>query len=190
MTAADCLSPLDDDALIAYWLGELGEAAEARIDEHVLGCDACSGRLAQVVALADGIRAAFAKGVVRAFVTPSFVRRAIEAGMRVREYRIPHNGSVNCSVAPDDQLLVAHLEAPLANVTRIDAQSYLDDAPVHVFRDVPFDAASGELVLVPKLADVRTMPSHRQRVRLVAVDAAGERVLGDYTFNHAAGGPA
>ena len=190
MTPVNCVSPLGNDALIAYWLGELDEAADARIDEHVLGCEACSRRLAQIVALADGIRAAFAKGAVRAFVTPAFVRRAIEAGMRVREYRVPHNGSVNCSIAPDDELLVAHLEAPLADVTRIDALSYVDDAPAQVFRDIPFDAASGEIVLAPKLAEVRTMPSHRQRVRLMAVDASGERVIGDYTFNHTAHGAA
>jgi hypothetical protein len=34
------------------------------------------------------------------------------------------------------------------------------------------------------------MPSHRQRVRLMAVDASGERVIGDYTFNHTAYGAA
>jgi len=30
------------------------------------------------------------------------------------------------------------------------------------------------------------LPSHRQVMRLVAVEAEGERVLGEYTFNHSA----
>lgn len=186
MTAPVCNAPLDEQTLIAYWLGELDEASEARIDEHVLGCNACGRGLAQVVALGDGIRAAFRRGSVRAFVSRAFVERAIERGTRVREYRVPRNGSVNCSVAPDDDLLVAHLEAPLAGVKRVDALSYLDDAPPEVFPDIPFDAASDEVVLAPKIAYVRTLPSHSQRVRLVAVDESGERVIGDYTFNHSA----
>jgi hypothetical protein len=54
----------------------------------------------------------------------------------------------------------------------------------HVFHDIPFDAASGEVVVTPKIAHIRSMPAHRFRVRLVAVEAGGERVIGDYTFNH------
>ena len=57
------------------------------------------------------------------------------------------------------------------------------DAP-EIYRDIPFDAASGEVVLAPKIARIRAMPSHQHRVRLVAVDANGERVIGDYTFIH------
>lgn len=184
MMPGTCVAPIGDEALIAYWQGELDEAGEAHVDEHVLGCGECSERLAQIVALADGTRVAFAEGRVRAFVTDAFVRGAVEHGARVREYRVPRNGSVNCSVAPEDELLVSRLEAPLAGVRRIDAITYVDDALAGVVHDIPFDASSGEVVLMPKIAHVRTLPSHRQRVRLVAVEDDGERVIGDYTFNH------
>ena len=183
--SAACAGAIEERTLVEYWLGELDEAAEARIDEHALGCALCSQRLAEIVALADGIRASFRHGAMRVFVTNAFVRSVAAQGLRVREYRVPHNGSVNCSVAPEDEMLVSRLEAPLAGVHRVDAISYLDDGATEVFRDVPFDAASGEVVVAPKLAAIRAMPSHRQRVRLVAVDEAGERVIGDYTFNHA-----
>jgi hypothetical protein len=104
----------------------------------------------------------------------------------VREYRVAPNGSVNCTIAPEDELLVSRLEAPLAGVARIDVISYLNDAQTDVFRDIPFDAASGAIVLTPSVARLRTMPSHRRRFRLVAIDESGERVIGDYTFNHTA----
>ena len=188
MIAPTCLAPIADPMLVEYWLGELDEAAEARIDEHVLGCTACSEKLAQIVALADGIRLAFRRGDMRTFVTDAFVRTAAAQGTRVREYRVARNGSVNCSVAPEDELLVSRLQAPLEGVKRLDVISYLDDAETGVFRDVPFDAASGEVVVAPKLAQLRAMPSHRRRFRLVAVDEGGERVIGDYTFNHTAHG--
>jgi anti-sigma factor RsiW len=185
-SGVDCPARIAEDTLIAYWLDELDEAADARIDEHLLGCDACSRRLAEIVALADGTRVAFEGGEVRAFVTDAFVRRVATRMARVREYRVPHNGSVNCSVGPEDDLLVAHLEAPLAGVHRVDAISYLDDARTGVFEDIPFDAATGEVVMAPKIAHVRLAPSHRMRVELLAVDERGRRMIGHYTFNHVA----
>jgi hypothetical protein len=186
MTRTICNTPIGHPALVEYWLGELDEAAEARIDEHVFGCGQCNERLVELVALVDGVRAAFTHGAVGMFITDGFVRRLAERGVRVREYRVPRNGSVNCTVAPEDELLVARLEAPLAGVTRVDAVSYLEDEPADVFRDIPFNAASGEVVMAPRIAHIRAMPSHQQRMRLVAVDEDGERVIGDYTFNHTA----
>jgi hypothetical protein len=55
-----------------------------------------------------------------------------------------------------------------------------------VFRDVPFDARSGEVVGAPNLAHLRAIPSHWRRFRLLAIDDGGERVIGDYTSNHTA----
>lgn len=49
--------------------------------------------------------------------------------MRIREYRLPPNGSVNCTVAPDDELLVTRLEAPLEGVERLDAVARLSIEP-------------------------------------------------------------
>jgi len=190
MTRPTCNAPIGDAPLLEYWLGELDEAAEARIDEHLLGCSECSERVAEFVALADGVRAAFKQGAVRAFVSDAFVSRLAEHGVRVREYRVPCNGSVNCSVAPEDEVLVARLEAPLAGVNRLDVISYPAGTPAEVFRDVPFDAAASEVVITPQIARIRALPSHQHRYRLVAVDEAGERVIGDYTFNHTAHGSA
>ena len=186
MTTMGCRTPVGDDALVAYWLGELDESAEASLELHLLACGDCSERRAGIVALADGLRRSVDEGAVRMFVTSAFVKDAARRGMRIREYRVPCNGSVHCSVAPEDHLLVARLEAPLAGVERVDANTNNDGAQVEVFRDVPFDAASGEVVSVPKLAHVRTLPSHVRRVRLLSVDNNGERVIGDYTFNHTA----
>jgi len=187
MTAPACNAPIGPALLIEYWLGELDETAGARIDEHLLGCGECSGRLAEIVGLARGIRAAVREGAVRAFVTDAFIKSLAAQGVRLREYRVARNGSVNCSVAPEDEVLVARLEAPLAGVSRLDAVFYgSTDAAAEVFRDIPFNAASGEVVLTPNTARLRLTPSHQLRVRLVAVEAGGERVVGDYTFNHAA----
>lgn len=184
MNTPICTTPVELATLIAYWLGELDESAAEHIDEHILGCGACSARLAEIVALGSGIRGAIEKGEVRAFITGDFVKRLAGRGLRVREYRVPRNGSVNCFVAPEDDVVVAHLEAPLEGVLQVDVIFQFEDNPPETIRDIPFDAASGEVVLSPKIANLRVTAPHQHRLRLLAVDAGVERVIGDYTFNH------
>lgn len=188
MSGASALPHLEWDALVDYWLGDSDAAAAEAIDAHLMQCDACGGALDEVMALARGVKEAFGGGAVPSMLSAPFVERLKSAGRRVREYRVPHNGSVVCSVAPEDDLLVSHLSAPLHGVTRLDAVFALSLEPGHESRlnDIPFDATHGEVLFAPKLAEVRTLPSHEMVVRLLAVDAAGEREVGHYTFHHRA----
>jgi hypothetical protein len=125
------------------------------------------------------------RGGAAAIVPPEFVVRLKAAGLRVREYELEPRGSVACTITPDDDLVVAHLEAPLAGVQRLDVVIHEVEAR-HTFRltDVGFNPASREVVLVPKASDLRRRGRSTQRVELVAVSADGERVLGEYVFNH------
>ena len=173
------MSHADLETLLAYWLGELDEALEGEVEAHYLGCDACSARLAELEALAAGVRGAFASGRIGTVLTPAFVERLRERGLRLREYRVPRNGSVNCSVAPEDEVLLSRLQVPLAGVTRIDVIT-----ADHRLEDVPFDAVGGEVLVAPAIAHIRTLPAHRQVIRVVSVAAGAETLLGEYTFNH------
>jgi hypothetical protein len=185
MKPSVCTAPIEFSTLVEYWLDELDEAADEQVDEHILGCDSCSARLAEIVELGSGIRQAMEAGDIRVFVTSAFVKRLAARGVRVREYRVAHNGSVNCSVGPEDQIVVAHLEAPLEGVRRVDVISQFEDNPAEIILDVPFDATSGEVVISPRIANLRVVAPHRHRLRLVAVEPGAQRVIGDYTFNHA-----
>jgi hypothetical protein len=172
--------------LMDYWLGDTDAALTQSIDEHLMHCDACGAAFDQVVALSHGVREAFKRGAVATMLSSPFVDRLRAAGLRLREYRVPHNGSVVCSVAPDDDLLVAHIAAPLHGVARLDALFALSFAPQHEerLRDIPFDATTGEVLFAPQLDQVRQQPTHELRVRLLAVDTGGEREIGHYTFKH------
>jgi anti-sigma factor RsiW len=176
-------SHIDFAGLMAYWLGELDEAREAEVETHYLGCAECSARLAELEALAASVRTVFAKGLLATIVTPGFVERVRARGVQIREYVVPRNGSVNCSVAPQDDVLFGRMNVPLAGVERVDAIFRVEGDESRL-EDVPFDAASGEVVLAPSIAHVRSLPAHQQVVRLVAVGGAGETLLGEYTFNH------
>jgi hypothetical protein len=164
---------------LAYRVGELDPSSEAELEQHYLGCEQCSARLGEIEAIASGVRRVFSAGAIGAVLAPAFAEQLRASGTRIREYHVEANGSVNCSVAPEDDLLLSRLQAPLQGVTRVDL--VVGDLR---FEDVPFDASSGEVVLTPGTEHIRGMPAHRLIMRLVAVDAQGERVLGDYTFDH------
>jgi len=178
------------EALLDYWLHDDpgGGAATDAVDAHLMQCEACGHLLDELIALGNGVRAAFRGGDVRAVTCAAFVRRLAEHGLRLREYRLPHNGSVNCTVAPDDDLLVARLEAPLQGVQRLDVVTELasePELPPHTLHDVPFDAKDGAVVYLPKLSEIRRRPLHTARVTLLAVDpGGGTRELGRYDFRH------
>lgn len=184
MSERPCASPIAFPALVDYWLGELEAAREEALEEHLFGCALCTARLEALAALGAGVRKAFREGFVRAVLSPGFIEKIRSQGLRVREYRVPAGGSVECTIAAADDFAVGRLEAPLAGVKRLDL--FLEGTSGHTLalHDVPFDAEAGEVAVLPSAAVLKKMPKHVMRVRLVAVDEAGERTLGVYTFNH------
>lgn len=166
-------------------LGELDAQAEAAIEPHLLGCGHCSAALQCLVDLGAGIAALVRQGLVRSVLTPATLKRLSDRGLRVREYRIPANGSVYCTVTREDDLLAARLEAPLGGVRRLDLiADNLEGPAVERMADVPFDAQTGEVVLAARIDKVRGLPACTSVVRLVAVGEKSEQLLGTYTFHH------
>jgi hypothetical protein len=185
MSGSACAAPLGTARLLPYWLGELDRDREEQVDEHLLGCGECAAQLEELIDLGGEIRACVQRGVVSAVVTDAFLRRLASDWVRVREYRVPRNGSVHCTVSPDDDVVVARMEAPLSGVERLDVVMLgVEDASQVTMHDVPFDPAAGEVVLLPNVDDLRALPACTQRMQLVAVEAGASRLLGEYGFIH------
>jgi hypothetical protein len=185
MSTNACRSPLEGGELLGYWLGELDATREAEIDEHLFACRPCGEALERIVALGDAVRTLIARGDAAAIVPLEFVARLKAAGLRVSEYRLAPQGSVQCTIAPHDDLVVAHLAAPLEGVQRLDVMIHEVEANRTLrLTDVAFNAANREVVLLPKARDLRQIDVGTQRVELIAVSGAGDRVIGEYRFNH------
>lgn len=185
MNTSRCRTPIAFESLVRYWLADMDEADAGQIEEHFLGCDACAAELQAIVGLERGIRACAEWGTVEAVVTESFVREMNERGLRVREYRVPRNGSVQCTIAPEDHVLISRIEVPLAGVERLDLEWEGDPGFAgHRLEDVPFDTASEGILLANAVAAVRTLAKATGTLRAIAVDAGQRRLLGEYTFHH------
>lgn len=179
-----CANPIGFEALVAYWLGETPEQSEAVIEEHLFACAYCSARLEQLSAFAAGVRAAVEDGRVSLVVSGRFVEAMKRCGLRLREYRVDPGGSVNCTIADQDDAVVSHIRAPLAGVKRLDVVRVVGAAPEQRIADVPFDAAAGEVFMLPPAAWLKTMPAFTMRMRLIDVGETGETPIGEYVFNH------
>jgi hypothetical protein len=182
-----CKEPIGFETLVAYWLGELGAEPQAQAEEHLFACADCSARLDELAVLAAGIRATVREGRVAAMITPRFLEALRRQGLRMREYRVPPGGRADCTLGAGDHGVCGRMQAELAGVKRIDALERLEVAGEVTERrveDVAFDPAAGEVLILPSAAWLRKMPANTLRVRLVAVEEAGERVIGEYTFAH------
>ena len=189
MSVTACAEPMALSVMIDHWLGDLAPDDEERVEEHLLGCASCSGRLRDLVALTAGVRALADDGLVRAVVTSAFIDSLIAEGFSVREYRLVPGGSAQCTVSAADDLVAAHLRVDLRDVERVDlvrcdadgrAESRLDDIPV--------SATAQEVVLLERMDRIRALPACVKRVKLIGHAAAGERLLGEYTFVHTPSG--
>jgi hypothetical protein len=174
------------DLLLQDWLGETDAATREVVDTHLMACDDCGELFDALLAVGDGVRGAVRAGAIAIVAAPAFVERMAHRGVRVREYRLPHNGSVNCTVAPEDDMLVSRLQAPLQGVQRLDMVMELSFQPgvLHRAEDVPFDPSAGEVLFVPGIEKVRALPAHTMQLTLVSHDEAGPREVGRYVFRH------
>jgi Putative zinc-finger len=51
-----CKAPISWEELVRYWAGDLTASEVDRLDEHLMGCAACSAESARVAAVAQAVR--------------------------------------------------------------------------------------------------------------------------------------
>ncbi len=181
-----CSSPLDAAVLADYWLAALTKPEEEAAELHLLDCDQCGARLREVIALAEGVRKIAREGSLRMVVSDAFLKRATQEGLRIREYAPPAGGGVQCTVTAEDDFLIARLAANLTGAKRVDL-CLCDERGVEQLRlpDIPVQSGAGSVVYQESITWAKAMPTSKLIARLVTVDeAGGERLLGEYTFNH------
>jgi hypothetical protein len=181
-----CRTPIDPAVLADYWLALLPPAEEERIEEHLFACDACGDGLREIMQLSEGLRALARSGALRVIVAEEFITHAADTGKRVRQYDFAPGQAVACTIAADDDLLVARLAADLAGAERVDL-SLCDPQGVerHRLADIPIRTDTGRVIFHESAVIGKLSPSTSMIARLFAVGSdGGERLLGEYTFHH------
>jgi hypothetical protein len=184
MSKTPCTARIPMSTFTEYWLGELDAARQSELEEHLFECAECSSRLSELAQLGEAICRAMREGQMNAILTSDFVKKLQRSGVRIREYRLQPGESVLCTVTPEDDLVIAHLHAPLRHISRLDL--LFSDATAGTrwrVEDVAFNPTAEEVALAPSVGRLRTH-SFTQHLELLAVEGSGERVVARYTFNH------
>jgi anti-sigma factor RsiW len=179
--------PLTLETLAAYRLGELAPDEEERVEAHYFDCAACSARLRFVESLVHDVAALVREGRISAAVTPAFLDLAIERGVTVRRYDLDVGESVECTVSPQDDLVVTRLGVPLPPGTAVDIETEVEPEATggvtrFVTADVSVDAESGGVIFAHSSESIRAYPKSRVVLRVRARES-GE-LFGPYTMNH------
>jgi hypothetical protein len=182
--SARCPEPLGTRVLADYWLGDLSDLEQDRVEEHLMGCDACGRELEELVGIGEGVRRLTCQGAFQVVVSPSFLDAASRRGLRLREYVVPPGGRVACTVTAEDDLVISRLQGDFSGVTRLDLVARTEGQPERRVENVPVDPSAPELIVAQSMPALRAMGSCVTRMRLVAPGPHGDRVLGEYTFAH------
>jgi hypothetical protein len=183
---ANCSNPIDPAVLAAYWVAALATSEEDAVEQHLFECDRCGERLREVIALAEGVRKLAREGSLHVIVSESFLKRAADEGLRVRQYAPPPGGGVQCTVTAEDDILIGRLAADLTGAKRVDL-CFFDERGVEQTRlsDIPVNPSAGSVLFQQSITYAKASPTYKLIARLVAIGEEGaERLLGEYTFNH------
>jgi hypothetical protein len=181
-----CSNPIDAAVLMDYWRDALPTADEESREQHLMTCDACGDRLREVIALAEGLPTLARSGSLQVVISDEPVTHAAETGLRVREYAPANGTAIQCTVAADDELLVARLAVDLSTAPRVDL-SWCDQGGVERQRmaDIPVRPDTVSVICQQSITWAKASPTSRMIARLLAIDEGGEeRLLGEYTFHH------
>jgi len=189
MTA--CAHPVPLEQLAAYERGELTLSESEAIEDHVFGCDACAARLEALARLVAGVRDVVERGQVPLVLTRALEDHLVARGVRTRVFRLARSATVPCAAAPDDDLLILHLEADLAEATHL-SLAVDDEAGALSWRhdDLPVEA-DDDTVRVAFPGDVvRGLPDAVVHLRLSIERDGAPPAAEEYTLVHAHAPPA
>ncbi len=140
-----CPAPLSWETLVDCWAGDLDEAAEASVEDHLFGCAACTTAAARVAAVTEALRSALPPVVARARVEQL---RAL--GVRVRENAFVPGRRQEVVFARDADLLIHRLAGlDLTRADRVDFRITAEPTGelIAAADGVPFDPAEGALLV-------------------------------------------
>ncbi len=173
---------MPSETLLALALGELEGDARDEAEAHLFECSACAAEVVAIERVGRGVRAWVGSSQARFIATPALVAELEGRGLITRRYALGAGDVVPCHVEPEDVYVLTTLRADVFAATRVDLL-----ALGMRFEDVPFDRSAGAVLLVDAASFISSLPTMKLELSLVAVDAAGDRALGQFFLDHDAG---
>ncbi len=183
-----CEAPIPWADLLAYRRGELEPERETAVEEHYFQCPHCAELLRWLERLETATREAVQSGQLMLTISRDTVSQLRAAGAKLRLYELREGQSVNCTIAPEEQMVVLCLKAPLRAgepLTIATDVHYLDAGGMSQLRQPALaDPKTGEIWSILPGELVRAQPKARFSIRVVYGEGEGNRFSGTFTMNH------
>ncbi len=185
-----CTRSVPLEVLVDYFGADLPAHESDELEVHLFTCADCTRRLGVVARLGRDVRRLVQRGGVSFVLTDALSARLEADGVRMREFRVEPGRAIPCGAAPSDQLVVLHLAAELAGVTRASLALNDDGGFFSVLHeDIPLDAARGAVRLAYAADLLRALPDSVVHVRLTTEGDGREGQVREYTLHHSHAGP-
>ena len=170
--------PLED--LAAWSLRESPQEGADALEDHLFSCDRCAERASTLETLIRGL-----SSTPPPLLTPER-RRRLEASVHpLPVVPVSPGERATIQLGGAAQLGLWVMRAPLAGVERLDCElRTTEGSPLTTYTDVPFDAERGEVVLACQTHYRALGAPDDMVVRVVSVEPAGRRQLGEYYLHH------
>jgi len=140
-----CATPIAADTLVSYWVGDLAPDDEAAVEEHLMGCAACTRESARVAAVTETIR-----GLLPPILSRDTVELLRAKGLRIDERPTTPGGRTEVHFPRDLDLLVLRLGGlDLSRAARVDVtvRPVGQSAALVQVDGAPFDRREGAVLL-------------------------------------------
>ncbi len=173
-----CSAPPSWEELVRYWAGDLTPSEVDRLDEHLLGCAACSVESARVAAVVQALRA---------FIPPIVSRAALDhlrtQGLRIEESSFLPGQRRSVLFRADVDILVHRLtglDLSQAREVRLAVRSESSNQLLLEESNAPFDVDG---VLIACQRHFRDLP-HDVLFEVRSVSASGAEQSAVYLIPH------
>ena len=140
-----CRQPLAEATLVDYWAGDLPEAELDAVDEHLLGCSACSASSARIAVIASALRVQ-----VPMILRTSDIEKLSARGMRIVQSSFHPGERRDVEFPAGVDILLHRLSGlDLQDATRVSFKMSVESTQVVLgeLDDAPFDRDSGALLV-------------------------------------------
>lgn len=137
------MSHLSGEELVAYFAGDHPD--EARVEEHLFSCAACTREGERVAAVTEAMRA-----MINVVITRATVARLAARGLRIRESPASADVPNEAEFPADVDVLLHRLQGlDLTDASQVDVRVLVESSghELSAVPAVPFDRDAGEILI-------------------------------------------
>jgi hypothetical protein len=168
------------EGLAAWLVADHTSDAEETLEQHLFDCDRCAAKATQLESLNQRLRT-----MMPPVLTPERRRKLEETVRPLPIAPVSPGERATLEFGPGSELGLWVMHADLRRVERLDCELLASDgSPLAAFRDVPFDAQRGEVVLGCQIHYRHLGFPDDMVVRVTSVDSSGRHPLAEYHLSH------